>query len=83
MFDGIDYRASKAVLLLIPLLGGFSEEQVLQVLPFVLRVVSDANKTVLRLAIDRLVQSRPPPLSRASLLVALHRQLTKHNYLTD
>jgi hypothetical protein len=67
--------------LLIPILGGMSRETVEQMLPVLILKLKDdppgeGQKTkndYLRQCFARITSARPPPLSRAHLLVALHR----------
>jgi hypothetical protein len=67
-----DCRLSRVMRLLIPLVNGLSGSEVEQLLPFMIRAVGH-NVDAVKAAFDRIIKARPPPMSRAALLVALHR----------
>jgi hypothetical protein len=79
-FHGIDYRASNAVRLMLPLLGGFAVAEIEEFLPYALRAVGEKMPLV-KSMLDRLLLARPPPISRTALLVALHRSVALRDKL--
>ncbi len=67
--DDEDFR------LLLPLVGGMSGSEVERCLPRIVAVLS-AEMESLRSVLNTVVKSRPPPLAKTALLVALHRYVT-------
>lgn len=70
----------KNIRLIIPVIGGMKKEEVESLLPKLIASlhigtpsVTKEDTAMLGQAISRMTQTRPPPLPRASLLVALHR----------
>lgn len=61
--------------MMLPLIGALPAHEVEAGLPRLLRVFA-GNADALRIVFSRIVKCRPPPLSRAALLVALHRFLS-------
>eukprot|EP01041_Mallomonas_annulata_P002034 gene2034-3952_t len=62
--------------LLATVAGGLPAEELLQLLPRMVRALGSgaaADLEILRRTFSRIVQARPPPLSQSALLVALHR----------
>jgi hypothetical protein len=55
--------------LLVPVVGGFSAAMVEEYLPRLINLGTEATEEVVR----RLIRVRPPPISRAGILCALHR----------
>ena len=65
-------RALDDIRTLIPLLGGMQSQEILTLLPTIMKsFVNDLD--TLKLAFCRIVQARPPALSRKELLSYLHR----------
>lgn len=63
--------------ILVPVLSGMSSETILQLVPKLIDEFgeSEGGLEVLRSAFHRVVEARPPPLSRSTLLMALHRYI--------
>jgi hypothetical protein len=58
----------------IPIIGGFATEEVESLLPgYVKMYGSPEGLSDLEKIFNRLIKARPPPLSKAGLLIALHR----------
>lgn len=67
-----DMRIIDDIRTLIPLLGGMQSQEILNLLPTIMKsFINDLD--TLKLAFCRIVQSRPPALSRKELLSYLHR----------
>lgn len=70
---GDESRVAQRLSFFIPLLGGFSVETLENIyLPDLVKIFSD-KPDKLRAAFHRIVNARPPPLTKTALLVSLHR----------
>ena len=65
-------KTTAALQLYIPLLGGFSPLEIIEILPKLLKVYNEEPET-LKNVFRRIHSARPPPLSKATLFAALHR----------
>lgn len=67
-----DLQDTDAFTLMLPLIGGMSSAEVEAVLPRIVGLFED-NAKGLKEVFGRITRARPPPLSKAALLVALHK----------
>lgn len=70
--DGVAYADQSVVKFLIPVISGMDTETLSGILPYVL-LAYVGNETLLNQIFHRIVQARPPSLTKSGLLVALHR----------
>ena len=70
--DGIAYVDPSVMKFLMSIISGMDTESLISVVPFVV-IACVGNESLLNQAFHRIVQARPPSLTKAGLLIALHR----------
>ena len=62
--------------LMLPLVGGMNGKEIERCLPRIIALYTDSgNPDALKVTFTRITRARPPPLTKSSLLVALHRSV--------
>ena len=72
--EAVDLSNEKVLAFFQPVLSGFTEEEIVQVLSSILKAHNvSSNTDLVKSCLTRLVQARPPSVSKALLLTSLHR----------
>lgn len=72
VYDGIAYADPSVMKFLMSVISGMDAESLIRVVPFVVHACV-GNESLLNQAFFRIVQARPPSLTKSGLLIALHR----------
>jgi hypothetical protein len=72
---------NKNIKLFIPLIGGFTSQVIINLLPLIIQTLINEPNDKLKKTFTRIVQTRPPPLSKVALLTQLHRYFILFYYL--
>ena len=72
--EAADLSNEKVLAFFQPVLSGFTEEEIIKALPSILKAHNvSSNTDLVKGCLTRLIQARPPSISKALLLTSLHR----------
>jgi hypothetical protein len=74
LFRGVNYSNVSELRFFIPVLSGFPENEIIEILPYLVNSFATADgSSVFKQCLKRLIQARPPSISKSTILCSLHR----------